>query len=226
MNRHLVLVSALSAGLMTAATMAQTAAPAVPSAPKPAAVAEAAPQAVPAKIALIAFEQAVFATNEGQQSVKDVQAKYAPKKAEIESLSKEVESLKKELQAAPATMTDTERSTKVKAIDAKEKDLNREAEDAQTAYNSDLQKAYGQVARKVSEAAKKYASDNGFTMLMDVSSQASNIMWIGPNIDVTKAVVDAYNTSNPVAAAAPAAAPAAHTATHPATHAAARTTKK
>jgi len=222
MNRHLILVSALGAGLMTAAMMAQTAAPAVPSAPQPAA-AEAAPQAVPAKIALIAFEQAVFATNEGQHAVQDVQKKYAPKKAEIDSLSKEVDTLKKQLQAAPTTMTDEERSTKVKAIDAKEKDLNREAEDAQTAYNADLQQAYGKVAQKVSVTAKKYASDNGFTMLMDVSSQASNIMWIGPNIDVTKAVVEAYNASSPVAAAAPA-APAAHT-THPAsTHS--TTTKK
>ena len=217
MNRHLVLVSALGAGLMTAAMMAQTAAPAVPSAPQPAAAAAAAPQAIPAKIALIEFEQAVFLTNEGQQAVKSVQTKYAPKKAEIESLSKEVDTLKKELQAAPKTMTDEDRSTKVKAIDAKEKDLNREAEDAQTAYNADLQQAYGKVAQKVSVAAKKYAADNGFTMLMDVSSQASNIMWIGPNIDVTKAVVDAYNASNPAVAATPA-APAAHTAAHPAAH--------
>ncbi len=212
MNRNLALISALTAGLITAVGVAQTAAPAIPAAPKPA-TAEAAPEAVPAKIALIAFEQAVFATNEGQQAVEAVQKKYAPKKAEIESLSKEVDTLKKELQSAPATMTDAERSTKVKAIDTKEKDLTREAEDAQTAYNSDLQEAYGKVAQKVAVVAKKYAADNGFTMLMDVSSQSSNIMWIGPNIDVTKAVVEAYNASAPAVPAATSAAPA-HAATH------------
>lgn len=213
MKRNLVLISALSAGLMTAAGVAQTAAPAIPAAPRPAA-AEAAPQPIPAKIALIAFEQAVFATNEGQQAVETVQKKYAPKKAEIESLSKEVDTLKKELQSAPATMTDAERQTKVKAIDTKEKDLTREAEDAQTSYNSDLQEAYGKVAQKVSLVAKKYAADNGYTMLMDVSSQASNIMWIGPNIDVTKAVVEAYNASAPAVPAAASAAPAHPAASH------------
>lgn len=213
MNRNLVLISALSAGLMTAAGVAQTAAPAIPSAPKPAA-AEAAPQAVPAKIALIAFEQAVFATNEGQQAVQEVQKKYSPKKAEIDSLSKEVDALKKQLQSAPSTMTDAERQTKVKAIDSKEKDLTHEAEDAQSSYNTDLQDAYGRVAQKVAVVAKKYASDNGFTMLMDVSNQSSNIMWIGPNIDVTKAVVEAYNTSAPAPAAAAAAPATPHTATH------------
>ena len=212
MNRNLVLISALSAGLMTAVGVAQTAAPAIPSAPQPA-TAEAAPQPIPTKIALIAFEQAVFATNEGQQAVEGVQKKYAPKKAEIESLSKEVDTLKKQLQGAPATMTDAERSTKVKAIDSKEKDLTREAEDAQTSYNSELQEAYGKVAQKVAIVAKKYASDNGYTMLMDVSNQASNIMWIGPNIDVTKAVVEAYNASAPAAPAAASTAPA-HTTTH------------
>lgn len=218
MNRNLLLISALGAGLMTAAGMAQTPA-SVPSAPQPAA-AEAAPQAVPAKIALIAFEQAVFATNEGQQSVKEVQAKYAPKKAEIDTLSKEVDTLKKQLQSAPATLTDEQRSTQVKAIDSKEKDLNREAEDAQTAYNADLQQAYSKVAQRVSVVAKKYAADNGFTMLMDVSSQSSNIMWIGPNIDVTKAVVEAYNVSAPAKVAAPATAhPHAAAASRPATHA-------
>lgn len=226
MNRNLLLISALGAGLMTAAGMAQTAPAPVPSAPQPAA-AEAAPQAVPAKIALIAFEQAVFATNEGQHAVADVQKKYAPKKAEIDTLSKEVDTLKKQLQSAPATLTDEQRSTQVKAIDSKEKDLNREAEDAQTAYNTDLQQAYGKVAQRVSVVAKKYASDNGFTMLMDVSSQSSNIMWIGPNIDVTKAVVEAYNASAPAVPAAAAAPAAAHhsAATHStATHSS--TTKK
>jgi hypothetical protein len=64
MNRTLVLVSALGAGLLTAAGTAQTAAtpaPATP-APQPAAAAPT-PEAIPAKIALVAFEQAVFATN-------------------------------------------------------------------------------------------------------------------------------------------------------------------
>lgn len=214
MNRNLVLVSALGVGLMTAAGMAQTAP--VPAAP----AAEAAPQAIPAKIALVAFEQAVFATNEGQRAVQDVQKKYAPKKAEIDTLSQEVDTLKKELQSAPATLTDEQRSTKLKSIDSKEKELNREAEDAQTAYNSDLQAAYGTVAKKVSVTLKDYVAKNGFTLLLDVSNQQSNVMWALPSTDVTKAVVDAYNVSSGVAAPVP----SAPTATRP--HTAAPASKK
>src|SRR5271154_6074188 len=165
MNRNLVLISALGAGLMTTAGMAQ--APAAP----------VTPQAIPAEIALVAFEQAVFATNEGQRAVQDIQLKYKPKKDEIDTLSQEVDSLKKQLQSAPATLPDAERATRLKAIDSKEKKLTHDAEDAQTAYNTDLQEAYGKLAAKVSATLKKYVSDNGYTLLLDVSGQQSNVMW-------------------------------------------------
>ncbi len=218
MNRTLILISALSAGLTTAA-VAQTAAPATAApAPRPAAAPAAPPQAIPAKIALIAFEQAVFATNEGQRAVQDVQKKYEPKKAQIDTMAQEVDSLKKQLQSAPATLTDAERATRLKSIDAKEKQLNRDAEDANNAYQADLQEAYGKVAQKVSVALKSYVQENGYTLLLDVSNQqTNNVMWVSPtaNIDITQAVVAAYNTSSGVAPPPPAAPSASTPATHP-----------
>jgi Skp family chaperone for outer membrane proteins len=223
MNRTLVLVSALGAGLSTAAAMAQTAAAPAPAASAPAANAPAntpppPPQAVPAKIALIAFEQAVFATNEGQKAVQDVQKKFEPKKAQIDALGQEVESLKKQLQGAPATMTDEERATRLKNIDTKEKQLNRDAEDANNAYQADVQEAYGKVARKVSQTVQSYVAQNGYTLLLDVSNQQnSNVMWASqnPNIDITLAVVNAYNASSGVAAPPPSAPSASGPAARP-----------
>lgn len=214
MNRNLVLVSALSVGLSTAAAMAQTAATPAPATPAPAPAAAAAntppppPQAIPAKIALIAFEQAVMATNEGQRAVQEVSKKYEPKKAQIESLGQEVDSLKKQLQGAPTTLSDEERATRLKNIDVKEKQLNRDAEDANNAYQADLQEAYGKVARKVSGTVQSYVQQNGYTLLLDVSNQQnSNVMWASqnPNIDITMAVVQAYNASSGVTAPPPSA---------------------
>lgn len=218
MNRTLVLVSALGAGLTTIAAVAQTAGTTAPTAPSqqaaPSAATAPAPQAIPAKVALIAFEQAVFATNEGQRSVQEVQKKYEPKKAQIDSLAQEVDSLKKQLQSAPATLSDEERATRLKNIDTKEKQLNRDAEDAQTSYNADLQEAYAKVAQKVSVTAKSYVEKSGFTLMLDVSSQQSNVMWAVQTTDVTQAVIVAYNTSSGVTAP-PASAPSSPSATRP-----------
>ena len=206
MNRTLVLISALGAGLMTTAGISQTAAAPAPASAAPAAVE---PQAIPAKIALVAFEQAVFATNEGQRAVQQIQDKYKPKKDQIDNLSKEVDSLKAQLQSAPATLSDEERATRLRNIDTKEKELNRNAEDAQTAYNTDLQEAYGKVAAKVSVTLKDYVAKNGYTLLLDVSGQQSNVMWANQSTDVTQAIVTAYNTSSGVAAPPPSAPGAA-----------------
>jgi Skp family chaperone for outer membrane proteins len=222
MNRTLVLISALGAGLTSVAGLAQTTAPTAPATSAPAAAAPAAPaappQAIPAKIALIAFEQAVFATNEGQVAVQNVQKKYEPKKNQIDALAQEVDTLKKQAQGGPTTLSDAERATRLKSIDTKEKQLNREAEDAQNAYQADLQEAYGKVAQKVSVAVKNYVTENGYTILLDVSNQqTNNVMWVNPkeNIDITQAVVNAYNASSGVAAPPPAAPSASAPAARP-----------
>jgi outer membrane protein len=207
MNRTLAFISALGAGLMTVAVTASAQTPSAGPAPAAPAAAPApvVPQAIPAKIGLIAFEQAVFATNEGQKTVQDVQKKYEPKKAAIESLGQEVDSLKKQLQSSGATLSDEEKASRLKNIDTKEKQLNRDAEDAQAAYNADLQEAYGKLATKVNVTMRKYVQDNGYTLLLDVSGQQNPVLWALPTTDVTEAVIGAYNTSSGVAAPPPSA---------------------
>lgn len=201
MNRTLLFATTLAAGLIALPVSAQAAA----AAPAAAAL----PQAIPAKIAVIAFEQAVVATNEGQRALQDVQKKYEPKKAQLDALGAEIDSLQKQLQALPANTSDEERGNRIKAIDAKQKQAQRDAEDAQNAYQGDLQEAYAKVAQKVGGAAVNYVKANGFTMLVNVGGgqqQAPNpVLWFNETSDITQAVVNAYNTSSGVAAPPPSA---------------------
>ncbi len=203
MKRIFVFATALAAGLATSTLAAQA----------PAAAAAPAPQAIPAKVAVIAFEEAVVRTNEGQKAVADIQKKYEPKKAQIDTQAKEVDTLKAQLQALPANATDDQRASLIKNIDTKEKALQRDAEDAQNSYQGDLQEAYGKVAQKVGATAVKYVQDNGFTLLLNVggNQQSANpVLWFATPTDVTQAVVNAYNTVSGVAAPPPSApAPAA-----------------
>ena len=209
MNRTLALVTALAAGMTSAAGVAQAAAPQT-AAPTAAPVA---PQAIPAKIALIEYEQAAAATNEGIRSLQDLQKKYEPKKTQLQTLSQEIDSLKKQLQTAPATLSESERASRVRAIDVKEKQLQRDGEDASNAYNADVQESLGKVAKKLGPIVVKYVQQNGYTMLLDNTGQQGGVgvLWTLPGTDISQAVVDAYNTSSGVAAPVP----SAPTATHP-----------
>ncbi len=171
----------------------------------PAPTAAVAPEAIPAKIALISFEAAVFATNEGQKTVADLQTKYLPKKTQIDNAGKEVDSLKQQLQSSP-NLSDTEKASRVRTIDQKEKQLQLDGEAASSAYQQDLQEAYGRIATKVNGTMQSYAQQKGFTLVLDVSNtQQSNVMYADTKTDITRAVIDAYNTSSGVAAPPPAA---------------------
>jgi outer membrane protein len=213
MNRTFALATALAAGL-TSAGVAQTAGqPAAPSTPSTQA-APVAPHAVPAKIATIEFEQVAAATNEGQRALQALQKKYEPKGAELQARAQEIETLKKQLQSAPATMTESERASKLRAIDTKEKQLQRDGEDAQQTVTGEQQMAIGTVAKKLAPVVKKYVQDNGYTMLLDITGQQGgsvNLLWSSDGTDISRAVLDAYNTSSGVPAPVPSApSPTAH----------------
>ncbi len=197
-------VSTLAVAATSLAVSSATYAQAAPAAPA-AAPTTAAPEAIPAKIALISFEQAVFATNEGQKAIQDLQAKYLPKKNQIDAAGKEVDSLKQQLQSSP-NLSDTEKANRVRTIDTKEKQLQRDGEDASAAYQADLQEAYGKIAQKVNGTMQSYSGQKGFTLVLDVSNQQqSNVMYADTKTDITRAVIDAYNTSSGVPAPPPAA---------------------
>ncbi|HTV09329.1 MAG TPA: OmpH family outer membrane protein [Candidatus Aquilonibacter sp.] len=221
MNRTLVLATALAAGLAVPSISAQAAAPAKPAT----APANVKPEAIPAKVAIISFQQVVVATNEGQRAIADVQKKYEPQKQKIDAEGAEIDSLKKQVQSLPSTTTDEERASRLRTIDEKEKQLQRDEEDASNAYQGDLQDAFAKVAQKVGAAAVKYAQDNGFTMIVNIepNQQAPNpIMWWEPGTDISQAVVNAYNASSGVAPPTPS-APAPHrttpsTGAHTGTH--------
>ena len=211
MNSKIVIVSALAAGVITTAGLAQTAAPT----PAPAATQSTAtpppPQAVPAKIAIIEYEEVAAATNEGQKAVADIQKKYEPQKQKLDALRSEVESLSKQLQNAPATMNDADKASLARNIDTKQKQLQRDADDAQNAYQNDVQEAIGKVAQKLGPIVIKYVQQNGYSMLLDNTGTPQqgglNVLW-APGTDISQPVVDAYNAQSGVAAPVPS-APAA-----------------
>jgi outer membrane protein len=222
MNRTVALVTALAAGMTSAAGVAQTAgSPAPAAAPSTAAPATApatgaaahpAVQVVPAKIAVIEYEQATAATNEGQRALQALQKKYEPQKSQLQALQTEIESLTKQLQNAPATMTDEEKASRARTIDTKQKQLQRDGDDATAAFNAEMQETLGAVAKKLGPIVIKYVQDNGYTMLLDNTGQQGglSVLWTQPGTtDISQAVVDAYNASSGVAAPAVPSAPSA-----------------
>lgn len=178
----------------TLGAVAQTAAPAAASSTQ-------AP-----KVAVIAFQAAVTSTNEFQRDFADLQKKFEPQRSQLKSLSDEVDSLTKQLQAQGSTLADADRAAKARQIDEKKKQAQRIAEDAQNDYSQAMQDTFGKVAAKVDEVLLAYAKDQGFTMVIDATEQQQQppvVLYASPSSDITKAIVDAYNTKSGVPAPPP-----------------------
>ena len=111
-----------------------------------------------------------------------MQKKYEPKKNQLQRLQSEIDSLTKQLQSAPATMRDEERASRARTIETKQKQLQRDGEDATAAFNADLQETLGTVAKKLGPIVIKYVQDNGYTMLLDNTGQQGGIsvLWTLP----------------------------------------------
>jgi outer membrane protein len=218
-----LLVSAAGVGSIVSTGRASAQAPA-PSAPAPAAPAPAQSAGLAAapefpanpKIAIIAFQQAVAATNEGQRNFAQLRTKFEPKQAALKAQSDEIDSLKKQLQDAGANLSEPERDSRLRTIDEKTKSLQRTAEDAQNEASGAMNDMYQQLAQKVYAVLDAYSNQNKFTIVLDTSAQQTPVLWANQGSDITKAVVDAYNAKSGVPAQ-PAAGSAAPRPSTPAT---------
>jgi outer membrane protein len=169
-------------------------------------------QAIPAKVAVVAFQTAVGQTYEFQRSYADLQKKYEPKKNQLKTMADEIDGLEKQLQAQGDKLSDAERASRAKVIDEKKKQAQRFAEDAQNDLQGEMQEIYNGVAGKVYDTLTTYATQQGFTLVLDGTTsqqQAPVVLYASQTTDITKAIIDAYNVKSGVPPPPPQAAPSA-----------------
>ena len=224
-----LLASATGVGILSSPNSAWAQAPAAPT-PADSTAGLAAAPAVPAsaKIAIINFQQAVAATNEGQRNFAQLRVKFEPKQAQLKAQSDEIDSLKKQLQDAGSTLSEPERDSRLRVIDEKTKSLQRSAEDAQNEASGAMNDMYQALAQKVYTVLDSYSNQQKFTVVLDTSAQQTPVLWANGSTDITKAIVDAYNVKSgvPPQPAAGAAAPRPSTTpSHPGTTTHPSTTK-
>ena len=202
-----------TAFVISVGALAQTgSAAAAPAAAKPATPAAAAPAVTGpgTKIGTISMEQAIFATNEGRRDFEALSKKLEPKQNELKGSNDEIESLKKQLNTQGDKLNDDARASLVKQIETKQKSLDRQLQDAREDAQNQQNEIAQRILQKLGPVLIKYATDNGFGMIVDTSQPwpQSPVVWWGESVDVTKPVVDVYNAQSGVAPPPPSAKPA------------------
>jgi outer membrane protein len=172
------------------------------------------------KVAIVSIQDAIANTNEGKKELDALQAKFAPRQAALQSQNDELENVKKQLQAQSDKLSDEERNSRVRAATEKQKTLQRNAEDFQNEVQTAEQEILNRLGKKMLDVMEKYARENGYAVVMDVSNPQTPVLYANPQTNITKNLIDAYNAQSPAAAAAP--KPAGSNAARPAGAAASR----
>jgi outer membrane protein len=204
------------AGLAHSQANVQAPAPApaaaAPVAPAPAAAVAAPVESTPTptKVGVIQIQAALAATKEGQKAAAELETKMAPRKKELEAKQNEIKDLQERLQRGGNTLSDSAKEDLTRNIDTKTKSYNREIEDAQAELQEEQQKVVNALGQKMMAVIDKYAQQNSFAVILDVSNQNTPVLYASNAVDITKDIIDIYDktvfTPTP-AARAPAAAP-------------------
>jgi outer membrane protein len=173
--------------------------------------------ASPSKIGIINIQAAIAGTRDGQAAVKELEAKSAPKKKELEKLQSEIAALKDQYNKVSSVGSEEQKRRLAGDIDAKTKSFNRQVEDAQAELDQDQQRVLNDLGGKMLAVLDKYAKDNGYAIILDVSAQNTPVLFAASGIDVTQDVISLYDKNAPSSAVpAPATAVPATSAPKPA----------
>ena len=187
---------------------AGTPAAATPNAPSAAAAAAA--KATGTKVGTINIEQAIFASNEGRRDFDTLAKKFEPKQNELKGSADEIDSLKKQLSAQQDKLNEESRDKLVKQIEIKQKSFDRSTQDAQEDFQNQQGEIGNKILTKMAPLIVKYASENGYGMILDTSQQwpRGPVIWYGPAVDITQPIVEAFNVQSGVPAPAAGSTPA------------------
>ncbi len=165
----------------------------------------------PNKVGIININAAIASTKDGQKAIGELEKKFAPRKQDLEKKQQAIQNLQSQLQKGGSVLSDDQKRRLMGDIDAQTKSYNRDLQDASEELEQAQQKIFQDLGGKMMAVIDKYAKEKGFSVILDVSSQQTPVLYAASEVDVTKDVITAYDTSAPAAttAAPPASLPSA-----------------
>jgi outer membrane protein len=199
LRRAVALLIPISFCVLALPALAMAQAPAQPPAPAAQAPAPAAAR-VAERVVVIDMQGAVTGCTEGQRDFGALTKKFEPRRTELQRLSTELDGLKSQLSTQGPTMAPAARDALTKSIDTKTKTLQRTGEDSQNEFQQQQNEIAQRILQKLAPVLKKYADDHGYGLVLDGSMPwpQGPVVIVTSALDITKAVVDAYNTQSAV----------------------------
>jgi outer membrane protein len=170
-------------------------------------------QAPPMKVAVISVQGAIIGTKDGQKAAQALQAKFAPKQKDFSDRQTEIQGLNDQLQKGSNTMSEDKRAQLQREIEDKTKRLQRDEQDTKEEWDGSQQQLLQSLGQRMMGVIEKYAKDNGYSMVLDVSNPNTPVLYASSGIDITQDIISLYDKTT--VNGGPAATPGAPGASQP-----------
>lgn len=160
-------------------------------------------------IGIINLRGAIGSTAEGKQASAELQSQFAPRSAEIDSITKQINDLQQKLQAGQGKLSEEEVGRLTAEGQRLTQRLDRKRTDFQEDASAAQQDVFERIGRKMVDVLDRYARENGFSVILDTSGQNSPLLYASEQVNVTQDIIRLYDQAYPVktGASAPATTP-------------------
>jgi outer membrane protein len=153
-------------------------------------------QQAPPKMGVISVQGAIVGTKDGQKASQELETKFAPKKKDIDTRQTDLAQLQDQYNKGGSLMNEDKRNQLARDIDEKKKRLERDVQDAQEELNAEQQKVLQGLGQRMMAVIEKYAKDNGYSMILDVSNPNTPVLYASSGIDITQDIISLYDKTS------------------------------
>jgi len=157
----------------------------------------------PTKVGIIHIQNAIISTKDGQKAAKELQDKCAPTRSRLEKKQADIEADRAKLNQGSNAMSADQKEKLMRDIDQKTKSLNRDTEDAQAELDQEQSKIMQELGQRIYAVIDKYSKDKGYSLILDVSSQQTPVLFASNDIDITGDIIKLYYQNAPGGATGP-----------------------
>jgi outer membrane protein len=146
------------------------------------------------KVAVINLQRAVLETAEIKKASADLQAKFKPRTDSLQKIQQELQDLQSQLQGAQGKLSAAGEADLQTRATRKQREAERLNEDLQADVDRERTQILERAQTRMEAIIKKIAEEQGFDLIVDMT----NRVYHKPSLEITDAVIAAYDKAYPV----------------------------
>jgi outer membrane protein len=153
------------------------------------------------KVGTLSVLRAIGECVEGKAAMGEFQKKVDAKQEELQRKNGEIQGLQKQLQEQQRTLNDESKAALSKTIETRTTELQRATEDARKEFTDMQNEIFNRIGSKLMPVLQQYAKENNFAVIVDSSSQTTQLVYADPAIDITDDLIKRFDAAQPASAA-------------------------